>query len=211
MARSLKKGPFIDEHLLKKVERAQPRPNDKRVIKTWSRRSTIIPEMVGPHHRSARRPQARARVRHRVDGRPQARRVRPDPDLPRSCGSRESGEEAMKVHAHARHHPPVAVQGAAGARPGPGSPRRGGAPRARASPTAGRPTRSPKCSIRRWPTLRTTHALDADELIVAEAFADEGPTLKRWRPRARGRATRIRKRTSHITIVVGDRREEEEA
>ena len=52
------------------------------------------------------------------------------------------------------------------------------------------------------------HALDADELIVAEAFADEGPTLKRYRPRARGRATRIRKRTSHITIVVSDMNEE---
>ncbi len=50
-------------------------------------------------------------------------------------------------------------------------------------------------------------ALDADELFVAEAYADEGPTLKRWRPRARGRATRIRKRTSHITIVVADEEE----
>ena len=49
------------------------------------------------------------------------------------------------------------------------------------------------------------HALDADELIVAEAYADEGPTLRRWRPRARGRATRIRKRTSHITVVVAER------
>ena len=48
------------------------------------------------------------------------------------------------------------------------------------------------------------HALDADELVIEEAFADEGPTLRRYRPRARGRATRIRKRTSHITIVVGD-------
>jgi large subunit ribosomal protein L22 len=47
-------------------------------------------------------------------------------------------------------------------------------------------------------------ALDAEELFVAEAFADEGPTIKRYRPRARGRATRIRKRTSHITIVVAD-------
>jgi large subunit ribosomal protein L22 len=42
----------------------------------------------------------------------------------------------------------------------------------------------------------------ADELYVAACWADEGPTAKRWRPRARGRATRIRKRTSHITIVV---------
>jgi small subunit ribosomal protein S19 len=46
MARSLKKGPFVDEHLLKKVEAAE-RSGDKRVIRTWSRRSTVIPEMVG--------------------------------------------------------------------------------------------------------------------------------------------------------------------
>jgi large subunit ribosomal protein L22 len=44
--------------------------------------------------------------------------------------------------------------------------------------------------------------LDSETLYVASCYADEGPTLKRWRPRARGRATRIRKRTSHITIVV---------
>ena len=44
--------------------------------------------------------------------------------------------------------------------------------------------------------------LDPNELFVASAFADEGTTLKRWRPRARGRATRIRKRTCHITIVL---------
>jgi len=43
---------------------------------------------------------------------------------------------------------------------------------------------------------------DPDELYVRAAFADEGPTLKRFRPRARGRASRIRKRTAHITIIV---------
>jgi len=42
----------------------------------------------------------------------------------------------------------------------------------------------------------------SDELFVSACFADEGPTLKRWRPRARGRATRIRKRTCHITVIV---------
>ena len=41
-----------------------------------------------------------------------------------------------------------------------------------------------------------------EELFVTTAYADEGPTMKRWRPRARGRATRIRKRTCHITIVL---------
>jgi small subunit ribosomal protein S19 len=46
MARSLKKGPFVDEHLLRKVESANA-SSDKRVIRTWSRRSTVIPDMVG--------------------------------------------------------------------------------------------------------------------------------------------------------------------
>ena len=51
--------------------------------------------------------------------------------------------------------------------------------------------------------------LSADELYVAECWADEGPTLKRWRPRARGRATRINKRTCHITVVVAQLDDEE--
>jgi large subunit ribosomal protein L22 len=44
--------------------------------------------------------------------------------------------------------------------------------------------------------------LDPDSLWVSEAYVDEGPTIKRFRPRAQGRAYRIRKRTSHITVVV---------
>ncbi len=47
--------------------------------------------------------------------------------------------------------------------------------------------------------------LDPDTLVVSEAYVDEGPTLKRFRPRAQGRAFRIRKRTSHITVVVARR------
>ena len=48
----------------------------------------------------------------------------------------------------------------------------------------------------------TTEGLDAADLVVSVARVDEGPTMKRWRPRAQGRATRINKRTSHITLVV---------
>ncbi len=48
----------------------------------------------------------------------------------------------------------------------------------------------------------SAHGLDGDELVVVGAYADEGPTLKRWRARARGRVNRIRKRTCHITLVV---------
>jgi len=46
------------------------------------------------------------------------------------------------------------------------------------------------------------HGLEEESLVVAEAFADEGVTMKRWQPRARGRAMRIRKRTAHITILL---------
>lgn len=46
MARSVKKGPFLDDHLVKKIDNAIQK-NDKKVIKTWSRRSTILPETIG--------------------------------------------------------------------------------------------------------------------------------------------------------------------
>jgi len=46
---------------------------------------------------------------------------------------------------------------------------------------------------------------DIDELKVNEVYVNEGPTLKRWRPRAKGRAFTILKRTSHITVAVGDK------
>ncbi|MNC78732.1 50S ribosomal protein L22 [compost metagenome] len=49
---------------------------------------------------------------------------------------------------------------------------------------------------------RASVAFDEQELVVAQAFVDEGPTLKRFRPRAQGRASQILKRTSHITVVL---------
>jgi large subunit ribosomal protein L22 len=52
------------------------------------------------------------------------------------------------------------------------------------------------------------HGLDGDALVVEAAFADEGPTLKRWKPRARGRVNRIRKRTCHVTLVLAEVPEE---
>ncbi len=48
----------------------------------------------------------------------------------------------------------------------------------------------------------TTEGLATDDLVVSVCRVDEGPTMKRWRPRAQGRATRINKRTSHITLAV---------
>jgi large subunit ribosomal protein L22 len=51
----------------------------------------------------------------------------------------------------------------------------------------------------------TTEGLDAAGLVISQAMVDEGPTMKRWRARAQGRASRINKRTSHITVVVTPR------
>jgi large subunit ribosomal protein L22 len=48
------------------------------------------------------------------------------------------------------------------------------------------------------------HAMDARSLVISSAFVDEGPTMKRIRPRAQGRAYKIRKRSSHITVIVSD-------
>ena len=47
--------------------------------------------------------------------------------------------------------------------------------------------------------------VDVDSLYIMRVYADEGPTLKRWRPRAQGRATPIRKRTSHLTVVLNEK------
>src|SRR5690625_3327607 len=51
------------------------------------------------------------------------------------------------------------------------------------------------------------YEMDPDNLYVSEVYVDEGPTLKRFRPRAQGRASRINKRTSHITVVVSEKKE----
>lgn len=49
------------------------------------------------------------------------------------------------------------------------------------------------------------YQMDVNNLVISEAFVDEGPTMKRFRPRAQGRASRINKRTSHITIVLTEK------
>jgi ribosomal protein L22 len=69
---------------------------------------------------------------------------------------------------------------------------------------------APRAAARDWSKLLESavanaehnHELIGDDLRIKDIYADEGPTLKRYRPRAMGRATRIRKRTSHLTITL---------
>ena len=49
--------------------------------------------------------------------------------------------------------------------------------------------------------------MDVESLVISQAYANQGPTLKRFRPRAMGRASRINKRTSHITLVLTEKKE----
>ncbi|GAB4074358.1 50S ribosomal protein L22 [Barrientosiimonas marina] len=51
------------------------------------------------------------------------------------------------------------------------------------------------------------YEMEPDNLVISEAFVDEGATLKRFRPRAQGRASQINKRTSHVTVVVAEKKE----
>ena len=51
---------------------------------------------------------------------------------------------------------------------------------------------------------RSNQNLDVDDLVIREIYVDQGPTLRRFRPRARGMATKIQKKTSHITVVVAE-------
>src|SRR6187551_2282716 len=160
MSRSLKKGPFVDDHLLKKVD-AQNAAGERRVIKTWSRRSTIIPDMVG-HTVADDQPTTKATAKYLRGSASKAREVL---DLIRGLDVRRADEVLQFT------------------------------------------TRDVAKDIRKVLASAVANAVhndeqDADELFVLACFADEGPTLRRFRPRARGRATRIRKRTCHITIVV---------
>ena len=161
----------------------------------------------------------------REHGRPQARRVLADADVPRPLG-RPQGQGRRRCRGRPRRRAEVtAMEARAGKRAlravrvvrmPPQKARlvvdliRGkrveealGDPRVHAR-SAARSRRRRRCA-RRSPTPRTRSNVDVDALYVKRAFVDEGPTRKRFLPRAHGRATPILKRTSHITVVVDER------
>src|ERR671937_518160 len=131
MGRSVKKGPYVEESLMVKI-RALNERNEKKVFKTWSRRSTITPDFVG---------------------------------------------HTLAVHNGNKFIPVYLTEQMVGHKLGEFA-----------------PTRTFKGHGGKF--------VDVDELVVKEAYANEGPRLKRFSPRAMGRATPIIKRTTQLTIVV---------
>src|SRR5918994_942739 len=151
MSRSSKKGPFVQDRLLGRIE-AMNASGEKRMIRTWSRSSTIFPEMVG---------------------------------------------HTIAVH-DGRKHVPVFVTEQIRGR---------SVPEARtilAFTQRAAATDIEKVLRSAVANAEANHGLDGDELVVEAAYADEGPTLKRWKPRARGRVNRINKRTCHVTLVLAE-------
>ena len=156
MPRSLKKGPFVDDHLMKKVETAVE-TNDRRVVKTWSRRSTVLPEMV--------------------ESKATAKFVRVSPRKTRLVARNVKGmpvEAAMNLLRFTPNKPAGVILG-----------------------------------VVRSALANAEHnaSMDVDALVVKEILVNEGPTWKRFMPRAQGRATNIHKRTSHITVILAEGQE----
>src|SRR5213075_2201920 len=162
------------------------------------------------HDRRPRRPQARARVHHGADGRPQARRVRSDAHLPRSLGRPEGRGKAV-VAVDAQDTQEVRAE-AKWVRVSPRKARlvaehiRGrSVPEARTvlAFTQRAAAREIEKVLRSAvANAEANHGLVGDNLVVAAAYVDEGPVMKRWRARARGRVARIKKATCHITIKL---------
>ena len=179
MSRSVKKGPFVDARLLGRIDDMNKR-SERKVLKTWSRASVIFPQMIG---------------------------------------------HTIAIHDGRRHVPVFITENMVGHRLGEFAPTRtyrGHSGRA-TDLIAGKPVEEAAAILRFLPNAaakdvakvlksatanaENNYNLSADELRVVTAVADDGPTLKRGRPRAQGRYFQILKRTSHITVAVADREE----
>ena len=198
MPRSLKKGPFVDDHLLQKVA-TQNDKGTKQVIRTWSRRSMIVPAMLGHtiavHDGRKHIPVfvTEAMVGHKLGEFAPTRTFRGHekddkkgrPPRPPAGGGDPNrrvvemirGKQAVEALAILKF-----------------------APQAASEPVY-KLVASAMANARVKADAQNTF-LDDQALYIARAFVDEGTTLKRFQPRAQGRAFRINKRTSHITVVL---------
>ena len=210
MPRSLKKGPFVDGHLMKKVDSAVAN-SDRRVLKTWSRRSTILPEMVGltfavhngkkfvpvfvtenmvghklgefsptrtPHgHAAATTATAAKKYGSELDATPIATCQRVSPRKTRLVARNVQGLGVEEAMNLLRFTP---------------------------NKPAGVLYGVVKSALANASQLG---GVDVDAMVVKEIVVNEGPSWKRFMPRAQGRATKIRKRTSHITVILAEGQE----
>ena len=200
MSRSLKKGPVADASLLKKVDALNASGN-KSVIKTWSRRSTIFPAFVGhtiavhdgrKHvpvyvtedmvgHKLgefvATRSYKRKRNAENRETRPSAKLSYARVSVQKACFVLDAirGKNVQDALAILTYNPRYAS------------------------------SVIKKLLESAIANAENNNGMNAENLYVAACFANKGPTMKRVKPRAQGRAYRIEKRMSHITVVLDER------
>ena len=201
MGRSTKKGPFVEERLMSRINGMNDAGN-KQMIKTWSRRSTVFPEMVGHtiavHDGRKHVPVfiSESMVGHKLGEFAPTRTFRSH-----KSKKKQEAVEPVLVRASAKY---VRI-----------SPRK---VRLVADQVRGKHIDDARSLLQFSPrsaaddvlkviesaaaNAEANHDLIGDEMIVHEIRVDEGPTLKRFRPRAMGRATPIHKRTSHISVAL---------
>jgi ribosomal protein L22/ribosomal protein S19 len=206
LPRSVKKGPFVDQHLMKKVDAALE-TQSRKIIKTWSRRSTVLPQFVGltfaVHNGRKFLP---VFVTEDMVGQ-KLGEFAPTRTFFSHAGRQKNAfercEEVMEARAVARY---VRI-----------SPQKAGLimdeVRGKKVEEALRLLSfSPKKGARLLKKLidsavanaGANKEIDVDTLFIKRLYADQGPVMKRFRPRAMGRATRIRKRTSHLTVILDE-------
>ena len=223
MPRSLKKGPFVDDHLLTKVVR-QNEAGSKNVIKTWSRRSMIVPAMLGHtiavHDGRKHIPVfvTETMVGHKLGEFAPTRtfrgHVKDDKKGRRREGRRREGKAMVESIARVRHirvTPQKArrvVEMIRGKQAEEALAILKFAPQGASEPVY--KLVASAMANARVKADATNEFLDDADLYVSRAFVDEGTTLKRFQPRAQGRAFRINKRTSHITVVLATPTTEDE-
>src|ERR1044072_8885039 len=202
MSRSSKKGPFVEERLLSRIESVNS-AGEKRMIRTWSRASTIFPEMVGHtiavHDGRKHVPVfvSEQMVGHKLGEFAPTRTFRG-----------HSGDRQAQVKKQARAQAKWVRMSPRKARLVLDNIRGRTVPEARTVLAF-----TPRAAAREIDKVlrsavanaEANHNLAGDDLFVSSAYVDEGPVMKRWRARARGRAARIIKPTCHITVVLAER------
>jgi large subunit ribosomal protein L22 len=227
MARSVKKGPFIDEHLQKKVT-AMAESRGRQVIRTWSRRSTVTPEMrptiaqwpeVYPaslakiwHISSASSPRrerstrilgiVRVRPKNPVAARRDRHRQRA-----KLCENRLGMiDRVMETRAITKfiRVSPRKVRLVVDQIRGKGVEEALNILKFIPKRSAGIVAKTVRTAVA---NAENTQSVDVDRLFVKQAKVDEAGMWKRFTSRAQGRATRVRKRLSHVTIVLDESEE----
>lgn len=217
MSRSTKKGPFVHPRLLKKIEKMNE-TDEKSVVKTWSRSSTIFPQFLG--HTIAvhdGRKHVPVYITEEMVGHKLGEFVLTRTFKGHKGDDRTSKRKQLEI-TFEQWKEVFAVEARAIAKFVRVSPRKAGFT---ADLVRGKNVDEALAILKYTPNkaarelrnvllsavanAENNHNMDRDKLVVSKMVANQGPTMKRFRPRAMGRATTIRKRTSHLEVVVKEK------